>query len=90
MPKFAETPIHRKTRGVQFAAGGLQIAQTFPLVEFKFELKLEFPLPQVHLAHLSHAPCSLSFNGWKIMTKLSMSYHMLCICKASSVVFLLV
>ena len=34
MPKFSVTPIHRKTWEVQFAAGGLQIAQTFPLIGF--------------------------------------------------------
>ena len=33
MPKFSVTPIHRKTREVQFATGGLQIAQTFPLID---------------------------------------------------------
>ena len=32
MPKFSVTPIHRKTREVQFAAGGRQIAATFPLI----------------------------------------------------------
>ena len=73
-------PLSRKTRKVQFAAGGRQIAQTCPLIDahcsvtpirktwevhfaasgrqiapicpfigFKFELKLEFPPPQVHL-----------------------------------------
>ena len=30
---FSVTPIYRKTREVQFAAGGRQIAQTFPLID---------------------------------------------------------
>jgi hypothetical protein len=29
-------PIHRKNREVQFAAGGLQIAQTFPIIDASF------------------------------------------------------
>ena len=36
MPEFSGTPIHRKTREVQFAAGGRQIAQTFPLIDARF------------------------------------------------------
>ena len=31
--EFSVTPIYRKTREVQFAAGGRQIAPTFPLID---------------------------------------------------------
>jgi len=35
---FRERPIHRKTREVLFAAGGRQIAPTFPLIDADFSV----------------------------------------------------
>ena len=49
MPEFPGTPIDRKTREVQFAAGGRQIALTFPLIDARiFGLSPSGPLSEHH------------------------------------------
>ena len=57
MPDFSGTPIHRKMREVQFAAGGRQSAPTFPLIDARFfETPIKWERPFIGKMREVHCP----------------------------------